>query len=63
MKKLRTQRADIRYLFYSCPGDSREIVSLADSDVTIVSLGSLTSRLVGDLAGLGAKKTGARRLG
>jgi hypothetical protein len=54
MKKLRAQRADIRYLFYSCPGDSCRIVSRADSDVTIVSLGALTSRLVGDLAGLDA---------
>jgi len=43
VKKLRAQDAQIRYLFYSCPGVNREVVSRGRSDVTIVSLGLFTS--------------------
>ncbi|HYH10217.1 MAG TPA: hypothetical protein VEK11_24425 [Thermoanaerobaculia bacterium] len=51
LKKLRATQAEIRYLFYSCPGNDRRSISRSEHDVTIVPLGlseqSNASRRIG----------------
>jgi hypothetical protein len=50
VQRLRARSAvAVRYLFYSCPGESGLRVSNLDSDVTVVSLGLWRSRRVGSL--------------
>jgi len=45
LKKLRATPAEIRYLFYSCPGNDRTSISRSEHDVTIVPLGLWTEAI------------------